>query len=169
MNVYGSQLWCFNDHKSINRFYVAWRKIIRRIWHIDKRTHNSLLHTINNCLPIDLLLEKRCIKFIWNLFNSAYELHKSIIRGSFYNKGSSIAENIRYFMYKYYSISMFDWEKPLNVLMKKVYNYASLHSNVDDICTATALVDLCRDRDNHRYDVFTHSDIIDIIQMLCTC
>ena len=104
--------------------------------------HNSLLHTINNCLPIDLLLEKRCIKFIWNLFNSAYELHKSIIRGSFYNKGSSIAENIRYFMYKY-SISMYDWEKPLNVHMKKVYNYASSHSNVDDICTATALVDLC--------------------------
>ena len=29
MNVYGSQLWCFNDHKSINRFYVAWRKTIR--------------------------------------------------------------------------------------------------------------------------------------------
>ena len=165
MNVYGSQLWCFNDHKSINRFYVAWRKTIRRIWHIDKRTHNSLLHTINNCLPIDLLLEKRCIKFIWNLFNSAYELHKSIIRGSFYNKGSSIAENIRYFMYKY-SISMYDWKKPLNVLMKKVYNYASLHYNVDDICTATALVDLCRDR---RYDVFTHSDNIDIIQMICTC
>ena len=34
------------------------------------------------------------------------------------------------------------------------------------ICTATAIVDLCRDRDNHNYDVFTHSDFIDIIQML---
>ena len=43
-----------------------------------------------------------------------------------------------------------------------VYNYDSLHSNVDDNCTATAIVDLSRDRDNHRYDVFTHSDIIDI-------
>ena len=30
MNVYGSQLWCFNDHKSFNRFYVDWRKTIRR-------------------------------------------------------------------------------------------------------------------------------------------
>ena len=29
MNVYGSQLWCFNDHKSSNGFYVAWRKTIR--------------------------------------------------------------------------------------------------------------------------------------------
>ena len=44
---------------------------------------------------------------------------------------------------------MYDWEKPLNVVMKKVFNYDSLHSNVDDICTATAIVDLCRDRDNH--------------------
>ena len=33
-----------------------------------------------------------------------------------------IAENIRYFMYKY-STSMYDWEKPLNVVMKKVFNY----------------------------------------------
>ena len=62
---------------------------------------------------------------------------------------------------------MYAWEKPLNVVMKMVI-YDSLHSNVDDICTATALVDLCRDRDNYRYDVFTHSDIIDILQMLCT-
>ena len=86
-------------------FYVAWRKTIRQIWHIDKRTLNSLFHTNNNYLPIDLLLGKRRIKFIWNLFNSSHKLHKSIGRGSFYNKGSSIAENIRYFMYKY-SISM---------------------------------------------------------------
>ena len=84
----------------MNKFYVAWRKTIRRIWYIDKRTHNSLLHTINNCLPIDLILEKRYFKLIWSLFNSSHELHKSIIRGSLYNKGLSIAENIRYFMYK---------------------------------------------------------------------
>ena len=69
MNVYGSQLWCFNDHKSINRFYVAWRKTIRRIWHIDKRTHNSLLHIINNCLPIDLLLENDVLTALMNYIN----------------------------------------------------------------------------------------------------
>ena len=26
MNVYGSQLLCFNDYKSVDRFYIAWRK-----------------------------------------------------------------------------------------------------------------------------------------------
>ena len=41
---------------------------------------------------------------------------------------------------------MYDWEKPLNVVMKKVFNYDSLHLNVNTICTATAnVVDLCRD------------------------
>ena len=30
------------------------------------------------CLPISLLLEKRCIKFIWNLCNSPYTVHKSV-------------------------------------------------------------------------------------------
>ena len=44
MNVYGSQLWCFNDYKSVERFYIAWRKTIRRIWHLDKRTHNVLIN-----------------------------------------------------------------------------------------------------------------------------
>ena len=71
MNVYGSQLWCFNDHKSINRFYVAWRKTIRRTWHIDKRTHNSLLNIINNCLPIDLLLEKNDVLSLFGIYLTA--------------------------------------------------------------------------------------------------
>ena len=72
MNVYGSQLWSYNNFRAVERFYTAWRKTIRRIWRIDKRTHNLLIHAIINCLPIRLLLEKRCIKCIWNLFKSLY-------------------------------------------------------------------------------------------------
>ena len=85
MNVYGSQLWCFNDYKSVERFYIAWRKTIRRIWRIDKRTHNVLTNLINGCLPINLMLEKRCIKFIWNFFNCTHELHKTVAINYFYN------------------------------------------------------------------------------------
>ena len=34
MNVYGSQLWCFMDYKSVERFYIAWRTSIRKfgVW-----------------------------------------------------------------------------------------------------------------------------------------
>ena len=85
MNVYGSQLWCFNDYKSVERFHFAWRKTIRRIWRIHKRTHNVLTNLINGCLPINLMLEKRCITFIWNIFNSTHELHKTVftIKGQY--------------------------------------------------------------------------------------
>ena len=125
--------WSYNDFRAVERFYTAWRKTIRRIWRIDKRTHNLLIHAINNCLPISLLLEKRCIKFIWNLFNSPYAIHKSVVNGSFHNKGSTISENIRYFMYKY-DINMYDWGKPLNIVMEKVYAYDKLHTDVDIQC-----------------------------------
>ena len=118
MYVYGSQLWCFNDYKSVERFYIAWRKTIRRIWRLDKRTHNVLINLINRCLPINLILEKRCIKYIWNLFNSSHELHKAIVRNCFYNKGSTLAENIRYLMYKY-DITINDWHQSLNYVIKK--------------------------------------------------
>ena len=31
MNVYGSQLWCFNNYKSVERFYIAWRKQLEEL------------------------------------------------------------------------------------------------------------------------------------------
>ena len=52
--------------------------------------------------------------------------------------------------------------------MEKIYAYDKLHTDVDIQCTANAIVDLCQDRDNHRYDVFTCSNINDILQFLCT-
>ena len=96
MNVYGSQLRCLNDYKSVERFYIAWRKTIRRIWRIDKRTDNVLTNLINRCSPINLMLEKRCIQFIWNFVKSTHELHKTVAINCFYNQGSTLAENNRY-------------------------------------------------------------------------
>ena len=87
----------YGDLITINRlkvFYIAWIKTIRRIWRLDKRTHNALINLINRYLPINLILEKRYIKYIWNLYNSSHELHKTIVKNCFYNKGSTLAENI---------------------------------------------------------------------------
>ena len=115
MNVYGSQLWCFNNYKSIERFYIAWRKTIIRIWRLDKRTHNVL---INRCLPINLILEKRCIKYRWNLY-----------------KGSTLAENILYLMYKYDN-TIYDWHH----VIKKVYTYDNDRTNCNDAMILMILI-----------------------------
>ena len=85
MNLYSCQTWRFNNKKHLKAIHVAWRKCIRRIWKLNSKTHNDLLHHINNCLPIEILLEKRCIKFIYKLINSEHSLHSRIALYSLYN------------------------------------------------------------------------------------
>ena len=65
MSLYSCQTWRFNNKTCLKDIHVAWRKCIRSFWKINSKTHD-LLHHINNCLPMDILLEKRCIKFIYN-------------------------------------------------------------------------------------------------------
>ena len=47
---------------------------------------------------------------------------------------------------------------PLNIVMTKVYNYNTLHTIVDNECTASVIVDLCRDREIQKSDKLTSSD-----------
>ena len=66
MNIYGSPLWKYYDKKLLKLFYVAWRKSLRRVWNISNVTHNNLLPYIHNCHPIEVILEKRCIQFVYS-------------------------------------------------------------------------------------------------------
>ena len=42
MNIYGSQIWPYSKNCP-SKFYISWRKAIRRLWKILYRTHNKLL------------------------------------------------------------------------------------------------------------------------------
>ena len=166
MSIYGSQLWKFNCYSSVNKFYIAWRKTVRRIWKINSRTHNVLINKINRCAPIDALLEKRCIKFVWSLFNSKYALYRRIVKMSFPNMNSTIAENIKYFMYKY-NFTYYDWFGPLHVIFFKIECYVINNASTDDICAATAIRELCNERDTcNMSDVHAHQTK-QIIDRLC--
>ena len=77
-----------------------------------------------------------------------------------------MAENIRYFMFKY-DFSIQDWYKPLSFILQKIDSYLCIRSgNIHDRCTATAINDLCSERDNCMYNY--RQDINDIIHNLCT-
>ena len=54
---------------------------------------------MNDCIPIDLTLEKRCIKFIWSLMNSKHTLYNSIVKYSLLN-ASTVTGDISYLMSK---------------------------------------------------------------------
>ena len=49
-------------------------------------------------------------------------MHKNIIKNCFNNKGPTLAENIRYLMYKYNYI--------IKYVIKKVYTYYNEHTNL---------------------------------------
>ena len=93
MTVYCSQIWAFNK-TYLNKFYVTWRKAIRRIWKLPYRTHNNLFHLINLCLPIDVTLEKRCINYIGNLINGENNLYDSISKLSLCNNSTTLGEKL---------------------------------------------------------------------------
>ena len=57
LDLYGSQLWKYSKN-DVNAFYIAWRKVVRRIWKIPSTTHCNLLPAINKSLPIEFLMEK---------------------------------------------------------------------------------------------------------------
>ena len=57
LDLYGSQLWKYSKN-DVNTFYIAWRKVVRRIWKIPSTTHCNLLPSINKSLSIEVLMEK---------------------------------------------------------------------------------------------------------------
>ena len=100
-NIYGNPLWKHFDRKLLEPFYIAWRKCIRRVWKIPFTLHNVLLPYIHNTIAFNVILEKRCIKFLWTLFNSGYDIFRTIIKNSLHNRNTTLGENARYFMHKH--------------------------------------------------------------------
>ena len=78
---------------------------------------------LHNCHPIEpeVILEKRCIKFVWSLYNSNYALYSNILHFSLQNDNSIIhvGENLHYFMHKYDIVNS-QWSQNINILYSKV-------------------------------------------------
>ena len=61
-SLYGSQLWDLSN-KCIDRLSISWRKSIRKALNIPVRTHYVYLPLICECLPLNVQLELRVMKF----------------------------------------------------------------------------------------------------------
>ena len=166
MNLYGSQLFRYNDIKSMELLYVTWRKSIRKIWKISPRSHCNLLYHINSCDLIDNIMEKCCIKFIWNLMNSDTILFDRTVKHSLSMSSTTLGENIRYFMFKY-GIYMSEWYGPLSVLNSKIQKYIIKETSIINKCTGIAIRDICNARDSNVY-IMPDTEYISIIDILCT-
>ena len=141
MNIYGSPLRKYYDKNLLEVFYVAWRKSLRRVWRISNVTQNNLSPFIHNCNPIDVILEKRCIKFVWSLYNSNYRLYSNILPFSSQNGNSTLSENVRYLMHKYNIVNS-DWSQNIDILYSKVELFINCFMNINHKCTESVIREL---------------------------
>ena len=72
-SYYGSALWNLSA-AYIERFYVAWRKCVRRVWGVPSQTHCVLLPCLYGDSGINLQLLRRFASFYYGLKNSDNKL-----------------------------------------------------------------------------------------------
>ena len=89
MHMYGCELWNVTD-SDVDKFYVSWRKVRRRIWKLPSAAHNRIIHNIAS--NIHIILEKRRIKCIHSALNGN-EMCEQILCVKLRCKKSSFAEN----------------------------------------------------------------------------
>ena len=164
MDAYGSQLWPFYD-KSVLKYYVAWRKTIRKLWRLPYKTHCRFLHTINDCLPIDVLLEKRCLKFIVSCLQTSNKIVSSITLSSIKHEYSVIGENYRYLSYKY-NILPNDWSNEFTIILKNFFSSVErIYANYPE---AIFIRDICMQIDNDELEILSAEEMSQLVEYLCT-
>ena len=86
MSLYGCELFNYNSNY-ISELYVAWRKVIRKIFKLPMRTHNYIVCGIVE--SVNIILDRRIAKYIFNVINSDNTTLTSLIN-SFLNCESSV-------------------------------------------------------------------------------
>ena len=154
--MYGCELWNLNS-SDVQKFYIAWRKVKRRIWKLPSTTHNSIIHNITS--NIHIILEKRFIKFMHNALNGNI-VCRQILLAKLRCKKSFFAENYRYLSWKY-NISDCDWYANITCLMGKVKIKQKLLYPVSH--DASVLHDLCSMRDDDFCKMFNKTQLDQLI------
>lgn len=165
LDAYGCQLWNL-ESKCIDQYYTAWRKMVRLLWRLPNTTHCNLLPGINGSLPIDVLIDKRCLKFIWSCLNSESSVVKLSALSATKTANSTFGDNYRFLSCKY-SIVSHEWQKPYNIIMYRVDKYVTV-LNAKCPPEANTIRELCICRDLNSHSLLTSTEMVQLIEYLCT-
>ena len=157
MSVYGSQLWDFSN-KYCDRFYVAWRKCIRRLLGIPYNSHTRLLHLICSDIPVELQLQVRFVNFVKSCANSQSDCVHICSKLALSGSRSAMSKSW-YHVCKKWNIDRYS----TNVNTKLVKCMCNTNETVEDQSLAAVIHDLVglREGDND-------PDLNELIVDLCT-
>ena len=162
MSLYGCELWNYNS-RYINDIYVAWRKVIRKLFKLPYRTHNYLVCGIVECITVKL--DRRLTKFVHSMINSKNSTVRELIAHFLTTESSVFAKNCRYLMYKY-DISVFAWYGSLYDVMnciKNIQNVSNEHAS-----NIASIKELRKIRDKVVYSELSPLEANTLIELICT-
>ena len=161
MSLYGCEIWNYNSRYN-DEMFIAWRKIMRKLFKLPNRTHNYIVCGIIECISIKL--DRRLAKFVYSMLNSRNLTVFKLIRLFLQSDSSTFAENDGYIMYKY-EIPIFVWERDFSDVIKYVHNKQVISpiqlSEVDSV------KELCKMRDGVLFSDLSKRDIQILIDVIC--
>ena len=158
MPLYGSQLWDL-DCKYVNRFYVAWRKAIRKLFNVPYTTHCSLLPLLCDDFNVNIQIKRRTISFLNSLSNSKNSLLKMCYNMSIFGIQSSLSNSI--------SLLSYHFRTERNKVCEIKIKYPIMPHNNVDITTANFIKDLL-ELSFYNDATIPYNDIRFLIDFLCT-
>ncbi len=93
-SFYGSHLWALNS-KGFKTLYVAWRKALRMLWMVHHMTHNDIIATMSEMLPLEIHLNYRFAKFYNKCKSHESQLAQIITMVASSNAISPVSTNIK--------------------------------------------------------------------------
>ena len=165
LDAYASQLWDYED-KRIEKYYVAWRKAMRKVWKLPNLTHCNLLPVITNCLPLNIILEKRLLKFIWSIINSENRIVNNVFKFALNNRRSVLGKNFRYLAFKY-KITCSYWYKNWSYINSCISDFVSNSYNQDVFIVGCTIRELCISR-GEEHCLFNMYELEEFIEFLST-
>ena len=169
LDVYASQLWDYED-KRIEKYYVAWRKamrkVMRKVWKLPNLTHCKLLPVITNCLPLNIILEKRLLKCNWSIINSENLIVNDVFKFALNNRRSVLGKNCRYLAFQY-KIKCRSWYKNLSYINSCISDFVSNSYNQDVFIVGYTI----RGEEHCLFNMYELEEFIEFLShiVLCTC
>lgn len=161
-SFYGAPLWYMHS-KGVDNLCTAWRKALRVVWRVSNMTHKYIVAMLSDCMPLDMSLNRRFIKFMKGCLEGRSSLMNGIVRMSMLNPFSITCNNFselrnryRFFTYDSFDVKVFNMEWQNSLSDEKISNVKVLREMIDV-------------RDGFRYcEAVNNIDVLDIIDNICT-
>ena len=165
MSLYGALFWDLGSKNTV-KFYVTWRKCVRKLMNLPYRTHSRFLPVLCGDISVEYQLFKRVNKIFWNLHkstNSCLNLCAKLIeKGSCSNFSKSVSH-----ICKSLKLNRFSFGIPPSNFSNILNDKFNMLYSESDFITMGNIKDLLylRDVDN---SFFSACEINNLLNVLCT-